>query len=190
MRKGKSICNLCGDDAIKFQPGIKGGNSNKTKFMFVLHKPDTRINNSVLGFANSYDVALSESKTGIEIGRMLRYLNLDIRDIYLTNLFKCVLKQDRSPKKKEYLRCLDNFDKEIANFNPEKLVLFGDKTFQMLFPGLAKNNLHKSFWTQSRFYSDNNIPSFFLPHPSKMVYFSEERRISEFYEPLKEFLEI
>lgn len=188
MKKSRTICKLCGDEAIKFQPGIKGGNSDKTKFMFVLHKPDTRIMQPVLGFADRYDTTLGEVKTGKELGRMLRYLNLDMRDIYLTNLFKCVLNSDRDPGKRMLLKCLGNLDKEITEFNPRKIVLFGTQVYNTLFPGLSKLNNHKEMWTKKRIYKET--PVFFLPHPSKAVYFSQERRISEFYEPLKEFLEL
>ena len=186
IKEKQSICTLCWDDVVRFQKSRKGWSSDKTKFMFVLHKPDTRVNQNVLAFSDRYDVALSETKTGKELVRMLKYNELSIDDIYLTNLFKCVLKGDRNPKVGEYKNCMGNFRKELQNFNPEKMVLFGSTTFKVLFPGLAEIKKHEELWGQKRFYM--GIPTLMLPHPSKSSYFSQERRINEFYEPLKEFL--
>lgn len=97
-------CQLC-SGAYGFNPGLLGKNASQTGIMFILHRPDERAV-STLG-EESYETALRDARTGKTLSGMLGYCGLTWNDIFLTNLFKCVLLNDRQPSKEEYERCLE-----------------------------------------------------------------------------------
>lgn len=183
---GKNACDLCGEDATGFQEGSKGKRADITKILFVLHKPDSRIMQGVLGGFDPYLTVLSRTKTGAELSRMLNHCELTLENIYITNIFKCTLSGDRLPTKKEYKNCLEFFNNEVAEFDPKKLVAFGSMVFNLMFPDSEKQHNHKGVWAKEFCYKGR--PVFILPHPSKTYYYSEEKRVQRFYNPLKTFL--
>ena len=158
-------CRLC-DEASDFYYGIKGNNADNTKLLFILHKPDSRITENCLSFADPYLVALAESATGRNLGRLLSQCKLSLNDIFLTNLFKCTLPEDRNPKKLEYQNCLILLNNQIEEFNPKKIVVCGRKAYEILFP---QDYIQvKDDSSLATIHSYKEIPSFILPHPSRM----------------------
>ncbi len=158
-------CNLC-NEASNFHYGLKGTNAENTKLLFVLHKPDSRIIENCLSFTDPYFIALAESATGKNLSRLLSQCELNLDDIFLTNLFKCTLPEDRNPKKTEYQNCLKILNNQILEFSPKKIVVCGRKAYEILFPK-DYNKVHDDS-SLATIHSYSEIPSFILPHPSSM----------------------
>src|SRR4030042_4094303 len=120
-------CSLC-SNTEGFHYGVKGKNSYKTKILFVLNKPDSRIFRNALPTMDPYFIAFAETRTGKQVMEMLDYCELRIDDIYMTNSFKCVLRKNWEPSIEEYKRCFNkHLKKQIQEFNPKKTVVFGQR---------------------------------------------------------------
>ena len=132
-------CRLC-DRAIDQSPPLIGSRAYITKFMFVLHKPDSRISGGLFDGEINYDVALGLSKTGKELRLLLNYCKLDSEDVYITNFFKCTLPQDQNPGAKEYRNCIKRLEEQIEEFNPNKIVFFS-KFIEKYIPEISKPHL-------------------------------------------------
>jgi len=176
-------CSLC-KDAFNFHIGLKGKNSDRTKLLFIANKPDSRILEKVLPNFDSYEMALLSTKTGKMTYQMLRYCGLRFDDIYWTNVFKCVLPDDRNPRKKEYENCFNNhLKKQIVDFKPKKIIAPGEMPYRLMFPDKG-NHTSSLIYT----FDYKGIPVFIMPHPGKIGYYSEIRREEEFYEALESFI--
>ena len=170
--------------AFNFHPGLKGRNSENTKLLFVANKPDNRVLETVLPSFEQYESALLSTKTGKLMYRMLGYCGLSFEDIYWTNTFKCVLPNDRNPKKKEYEKCFNNYlKKQINDFKPKKIIALGEMPYRLMFPDKG-NHANSLIGTLDY----KGIPVFIMPHPGKMWYYSDIRKQEEFYEPLDSFI--
>jgi len=132
-------CGLC-DRALQQGPPFKGSRADLTKFMFVLHKPDSRIEGSLFGDEVSYDMALGGCATGKELTLLLDYCDADIEDIYLTNFFKCTLPKDADPRVGEYANCITQLEKQIFEFNPKRIVFFS-KAIKKYIPEIENPHL-------------------------------------------------
>jgi uracil-DNA glycosylase family 4 len=178
-------CKSC-NDAEAFHLGRKGSRADETKLLGVLRKPDSRVLDGYLPGLDALEIEFNRSQTGKKMTEMLKYCHLDLEDVYITNLFKCVLPDDRFPTKKEYQKCKrKNLDKQIDEFKPKKMIMFGNYVSQTMFPGLAKHANHKDMIGEVLNYE--GIPSLVFQHPSKIWPYSPERR-QEFYYDLYEFL--
>ncbi len=122
-------CKLC-ESASHYNPGLIGENSDKTKLMIVLHRADRRISEYLEGYWG----ALANSATGTILDKMLKRAALDLSDIYLTSLFKCLLPEDRHPKRQEYRNCLSVFERQVGEFHPRGMVVFGNEPYKHIFP--------------------------------------------------------
>lgn len=179
-------CKSC-KGAEAFHSGRKGGRADETKILGILHKPDSRVLDGYLPGLDAWEIEFSRSKTGKKMREMLEYCHLDLEDIYITNLFKCVLENDRFPTKREYQKCKrKNLDRQIDEFQPKKIIMFGNYVYQNMFPRLAKHANHKDMVGEVLNYGE--IPSLVFQHPSKIWPYSSERR-KEFYHVLYTFLE-
>jgi len=176
-------CSLC-KGAFNFHIGLKGKNSDNTKLLFIANKPDSRVLENVLPNFDSYEMALLSTKTGKMMYKMLRYCGLSFDDIYWTNTFKCVLPNDRIPKRKEYENCFNrHLKKQINDFKPKKIVALGEMPYNLMFPD--KGN-HTTSLVDTLDY--RGIPVFIMSHPGKIWYYSDIRRQEEFYETLDSFI--
>lgn len=159
-------CNLC-KRTLGFHEGIKGINYEKTKLMFVANKPDERILELVLPIFDSYDIALSNTKTGKNMKSLLDYCNLCWDDIFWTNLFKCVLEKNKIPSKAEYKNCLENhLNIQIESLKPNLIVALGAQVYKALFPELAKRFKHEEMIGRTYFYK--NVETLIYSHPQKI----------------------
>jgi len=128
--KIERICMDC-PEASGFYDEPKGKNADQTKILFVLHRPDRRVVPALPGF-NGHETALLKTATGRVLGSVLRGAGLTFNDVYITNLYKCMLPNDREPVDYEYHRCIRVFEKQIADFQPRCMVLFGGKALELL----------------------------------------------------------
>lgn len=126
-------CKLC-EGASHYNYGLRGRNADKTGLMVALHRADGRIHE----YFEGYWGALINSATGIILDKMLKQAGLDFSDVYLTNFFKCILPRDRHPRKQEYRNCLIVFNEQVLEFNPIRIVIFGNEVYRHMFPEQAK----------------------------------------------------
>jgi uracil-DNA glycosylase family 4 len=154
-------CNLC-NQASNFQIGLKGKNTDITKLLFVLHRPDKRITETFL----NYEAVLRTTKTGYEIDLLLEYCGLNWKDVFITNFFKCTLPKDKNPKKQEYENCLQIFSQQVRDFKPKKIIVFGNQPYKHLFPEQSKQTKIKKAYNQDLMYQ--STPTLILPHPSRL----------------------
>lgn len=187
-----TVCTLC-EDAYNFFEGLKGKNADETKLLFILHRADERITNPTL-FSENYKVALGKTNTGKVLAQLLNYVNLTIDDIYLTNVYKCLLPRKtkskhfrsdgRKPTKKEYANCKTILDKQIEDFAPKKMVLFGEPAYNVV---IGQNDYERDLLVPNLNYK--NIPVLLLEHPGKIWWENPQNRELGHYQWLKEFLE-
>lgn len=121
--------------ASDYHPGLMGQRAEKTGLMFILNHSDSRAKEQTL--FDDYMIALLKSRTGRRLNDILKISSLDFEDVFITNLFKCLLPEDREPLVKEYRRCLSILEAQIEEFRPKKLVLFGHLVYKSLFSDSA-----------------------------------------------------
>ncbi len=149
------ICN-CSPETYSPNFGLKGINADERKILFVAHRSDSR------ALQSNYETELAKSQSGKILEQILSTAKLSLDDIYLTNVFKCLLPSDRMPKKDEYVACLSNLDRQIINFKPKSIVTFGHKPYELMFDDNAFSEVVGS---RTEYHS---IPTFISYHFSKI----------------------
>ncbi|MEE9525876.1 MAG: uracil-DNA glycosylase family protein [Candidatus Woesearchaeota archaeon] len=173
----------CDPDIIGQGAGFKGENADQAKIMFILHTP----NDTILG--QSYITAFNNSTTGTVIRKMLDFCYLDTDDIYVTNLYKCLLKGERKPRKTGYEACIQHLNDEILDFHPEKIILGGRPVYLNLFPYATENLDDVVGNTLDYRLGEESFPCFLSYHPGMLEQrFTIEKR-QEHYHRLAEFLD-
>jgi uracil-DNA glycosylase family 4 len=171
------ICtNLCSSEAFCYNPGIKGKYYDTSRILLVLHRSDSRaikksIDNEIGLFSademqqeDPYRKALRLSDTGRLLHWLVYYCGITEDDLYITNLFKCVLPKDREPKDKEYRACTEVLRTQISDINPRKIIVFGRKPFEYMFPEISKTQKFKPL--RQELYG--NIPAIIIYHPRRI----------------------
>jgi len=182
MLESKLDCDLC-EEAFSYHPGVKGENADLTKILFVLHRSDSR--EPQPRSSATYREALLKSQTGKVLTEMLEFCDLTIEDIYLTNVFKCLLPKDREPRAKEYKSCIKVLEEQVTDFDPKKILVFGRKSYEHMFPEIAKQNSYKKMVMKALDF--NGVPSLVSYHPSWMWSFKPKKRKGH-YKKIKKFL--
>ena len=175
-------CKLC-ERAVEQMPSLKGENFDRTKLMFVLHKPDNRVY-AVLFRKHKYEMALWTSKTGVQVTKILDYCGLTSEDVLLTNLFKCTLPGRNKPRKEEYQNCLGNLEMQVDALAPRKIVAFGSLVYRTMFPG--NGEVTQAIGEQMDY---RGVPTLVMNHPSKIWSLLNPFRREKEYEKVRRFLE-
>jgi uracil-DNA glycosylase len=110
---------------------LRGKNADLTKILFVGNQPDERVQKC--SGENAYQIALMKTKTGETLQEILEFCGLSFEDIYWTNFNRALSKRTRQEN-------ITQFDSQLKEFSPRKIVLFGAKSFQTLFPELIHQN--------------------------------------------------
>jgi uracil-DNA glycosylase family 4 len=170
---------------LHYLRGLKGENAGNTRLMFILHRPDSRaLQTSVFG--GDYETALKNSKTGQTLTEILEYCSLTWDDIFVTNVFKCLLPEDRNPTREEYERCISVLKKQIDDFGPRCMIAFGTKVYGLMFSHRAKYTGFEETAGETLEYKVT--PTLVFHHPSKLgTIMSHEKE--KHYGEIKEFLE-
>ena len=129
--------------------------------MFVLNHSDHRALTKTL--FDDYLNALQNSQTGKKLSVIFKRSNLTIDDIFITNLFKCIM--PREPTKAEYQKCFCILEEQIKKLNPDKIVMFGHWGYKTMFPELLKEKFYK---ITGSILDYNNIPVLITYHPGKL----------------------
>lgn len=179
----KIPCSSRCEGAFYYHAGLKGKNADETKILFVTNKPDSRILKPSL--FDDYEIALSKSQTGQIIIDILNDCNLKLSDVFLTNMFKCLLPKDREPTRKEYESCVSLLERQVEGFKPDKMVAFGYRAYEFMFPKLAAQYTFGTMIGHELDY--RGVPSLLTYHPGMMWKHPKEKR-KEYYKKIKEFL--
>jgi len=170
------ICNnSCSDRVFCYNSGIKGKYYDDKRIMFVLHRSDSRAIKKDLGIEglfrvedmqleNSYDEALRRSDTGRFLRWLTGYCGMTLDDVYITNMFKCLIPDDREPRYSEYGSCAELLRRQILDVKPEKILVFGMKPYEYMFPEIYKTQN----FNRLKFERYENIPALIINHPRRL----------------------
>jgi DNA polymerase len=75
--------------------------------------------------------------SGKVLNEILAIIHIDRKEIYMTNLIKCVLPKNRRPRSEEIEVCSQYLDREIAEINPRMLASLGYYATRYIFKKYA-----------------------------------------------------
>ncbi len=113
--------------------------------------------------------------SGKMLDKLMQNAGIFRNEIYITNLIKCNLPQNRRPKQREIIACSKFLEKEIAEVDPKILVPLGYYATKYLFERYELNPFtKKEFPTKiGKSYPVKNRIIFPLSHPASLLYHQE-----------------
>lgn len=110
--------------------------------------------------------------SGRVLDELFREANISRKEIYMTNLVKCMLPKYRKPKQDEIKICSQYLDKEIELINPKVLVPLGYYATKYIFEKYAIQSPSKSEFDRvyCRIFLYENKKVFPLQHPAAVLY--------------------
>jgi uracil-DNA glycosylase len=110
--------------------------------------------------------------SGKVLDELLEMTDIDRKEIYMTNLVKCMLPKYRKPKQDEIGTCSHYLDREIELINPEILAPLGYYAIKYIFEKYAialppKPEFHKVF---GKIFSTGDKKIIPLRHPAAVLY--------------------
>ena len=182
----------CSPDAFGYNDGLKGENAELTKILFVMHRSDSRAlpddweSASDEELSESYMEKLRKSQTGRVLEWLFEHCDIGYEDVYLTNAYKCLLPDDRNPRKQEYIDCLSHLERQVQEeFSPERIVVFGSKTYEIMFPEQSKSQSYAEAVGNTLEY--RGVPALICWHPQWLWSHPKHQR-KEHYQAIKDFL--
>lgn len=115
-------CNKCSISSNVTKKVYGGGNLNADLFIIgdVPNSIEYEAGNPFLG------------ETGELLNRMLKAMGISREDVYLTNVLKCIVPEDRDATKEESANCLAYLKDQIQIVNPKVLLVFGSNALNSL----------------------------------------------------------
>jgi len=86
------------------------------------------------GFYEDRDGRPFVGPAGKLLDQLLRSINLNRQDVYITNMVKCRPPNNRDPLPEEIEACRPYLDKQLSIINPKILVTLGKYSFSKFFP--------------------------------------------------------
>ncbi len=131
--------------------------------------------------------------SGQVFNKLLNIAGIERKKVYMTNLVKCMLPQNRKPKPDEIEACGTFLDDEILIIHPEVIVPLGYYAARAVlskydagFSLLQKESIKIHFGEMLSFSGQQIYP---LPHPASLLYNpAYEASTVEKYMRLKEFM--
>ncbi len=110
--------------------------------------------------------------SGKVLDELLRTVHIDRKEIYMTNLIKCMLPKYRRPKSDEIKICSWYLDREIELINPRILASLGYYATRYLFekysiPSPPKSEFYEVY---GKFFEAGNKEILPLQHPAAVLY--------------------
>ncbi|MBE9467841.1 MAG: uracil-DNA glycosylase [Bacteroidetes bacterium] len=138
------------------------GNTN-AKIMFIAQDP---------GENEDREGRMFIGPSGKVLDKLFIKAGINRKEIYMTNLIKCMLPKNRKPKQDEIKICSNYLNEEIKLVNPKMLVPLGYYAIKYIFQNYnisfpSKENFHKICGNQI---ICNNIIIFPLQHPASVLY--------------------
>jgi len=110
--------------------------------------------------------------SGKILDEILKEVTLNRRELYMTNLIKCMLPKNRKPKQDEIEICSDYLDKEIALINPPVIAPLGYYAIKYIFEkyGILLPSKPEFHTVIGKIFSTDDGTVFPLRHPSSVLY--------------------
>ena len=171
MRPGKKIkisslnkeiqeCEKCGLYKTRINVLTGEGNLN-SKLMLIAQAPGENEDKEGKMFIGPSGKALDELFKNADISR---------REIYMTNLIKCMLPKNRKPKQHEIQACSQYLDKEIELINPKVIVPLGYYATQYIMKKYEINMPESKSEAFGKLFLSDIIKIFPLSHPASLIY--------------------
>jgi len=128
--------------------------------------------------------------SGKIFNELLEHAGISRKEIYITNLIKCMLPNSRRPSKDEIEQCTKHLEKEIELLNPKVIVPLGFHSTRFIFmkyhiPRPPKNEYHKLF---GRIFHSGEISIYPLRHPTALLFNPKKREMMKVnYKMLNQF---
>ncbi len=163
LKRKLEDCYLCGLARHRIKPAFDSGN------------PDADI--MLIGDAPSkkdmrYGKVFS-SDAGILLDKMLKAVELSREEVYITNILKCHIPNDRIPRREESEICMPVLKNQIEIINPKIILALGSSTGNLLlnldngFDELRKKNFEEEHFFLK--INQKNIPVFITYHPAELI---------------------
>ena len=174
-KKELQNCKLC-DLYITRLNALVGEGNNKADIMLIAQAPgelEDKANKMFIG------------PSGKMLDELLQNTQISRDEIYMTNLIKCNLPQNRRPKQSEIKACSKYLDMEIAEINPKILVPLGYYATKYLFEKYSLSEFTKKEFPKliGNIFPVENRKIYPLSHPASLLYHNEF--IDKFIENLK-----
>ena len=105
---------------------VPGEGSQVADIMFIGEAP---------GYYEDRDGRPFIGQAGKLLDEMLAKINLDRKDVYVTNMVKCRPPNNRDPLPEEIASCKTYLERQIKMIGPSVIVLLGRHSFARFFPG-------------------------------------------------------
>jgi DNA polymerase-1 len=161
---------------------IKGVGSKDSKIMIIALSPGSAECDSGIGFSN---------KDGKKLKECLDKAGISEEEVYLTYLVKCRPPRtkksgeklvERNPLKKEIKACKEHLDKEIAEVNPNVIILLGATVTEVVINKKGVTSIHGTpYWNEE--YSTTCIPLYSPGYLFPEVH--KQKELDHFIEDLK-----
>ena len=113
--------------------------------------------------------------SGIMLHTLLEEINISEDVLYMTNLIKCNLPQNRRPKQSEIIACSIYLDSEIGAITPKILAPLGYYATKYIFEKFTLPSFSKKEFPEliGKVFTSENYKIFPLSHPSSLLYHHE-----------------
>lgn len=113
--------------------------------------------------------------SGKMLDKLLQHAQISREEIYMTNLIKCNLPQNRRPKQKEIKVCSKFLDEEINEIDPKILVPLGYYATKYLFEKYSLSEFTKKEFPKliGNIFLVDNLKIYPLSHPASLLYYNE-----------------
>jgi len=104
-------------------------------------------------------------RAGQLLSKILKWVDLERKDIYICNIVKCRPPNNRNPKPKEVEACIGYLDRQIEIIEPKAIVLLGAVALKALF----KDNSLSIKRNRGNWREYKNIPVMPTFHPAFLL---------------------
>ena len=113
--------------------------------------------------------------SGKILDKLLKHAQISPNEIYMTNLIKCNLPQNRKPKQKEIKACSKYLDMEIYEIAPKIIVPLGYYSTKYLFEKNGLEEFSRKEFSEliGKVFNTKNYKIFPLSHPAAILYHNE-----------------
>ena len=112
-------------------------------------------------------------KSGNLLTKMLSAININRKDVFISNVVKCRPPENRNPYPEEVEKCIPNLYAQLDQIKPKVLLLLGKVPANSL---LGLDDKMQDLRTKT--HSFNNIPTFITYHPSALLRRNEWKKLA------------
>jgi uracil-DNA glycosylase len=154
-----NTCVACELSQSRTQAVIAEGN-NSARLMIISTAP-----------VNNIEPTLLTAESSQLFSKMLKAIEIELKDIYFTSLVKCQLPEDRELRTTEVLCCEQYLSQQIEKVNPDLIVALGEFSAQQLV--VSKKPLQE---LRGKVYQYHSIPLMVMSHPDSLLANPQDKR--------------